>query len=108
MTLAEQNDLIVTLPTRAALLKRDNPRVVLREPPLDIPAGAENGMEPAVAAQPGQQMAAQAHRGYRPGTGRQGAYFVRTRAVAVAPDIHDQNADDKNDKLAKLRSLPRL
>jgi DNA-binding transcriptional LysR family regulator len=37
MTLAEQNDLIVTLPTRAAQLKRDNPRVVLREPPLDIP-----------------------------------------------------------------------
>jgi len=37
MTLAEQNDLIVTLPTRAAELKRDNPRVVLREPPLEIP-----------------------------------------------------------------------
>ena len=37
MTLAEQNDLIVTLPTRAAELKRDNPRVVLRVPPLDIP-----------------------------------------------------------------------
>lgn len=37
MTLAEQNDLIVTLPTRAAQLKRDNPRVVLREPPLTIP-----------------------------------------------------------------------
>jgi len=37
MTMAEQNDLIVTLPTRAALLKADNPRVVLREPPLDIP-----------------------------------------------------------------------
>ena len=37
MTLAEQNDLIVTLPTRAAELKLDNPRVVLREPPLDIP-----------------------------------------------------------------------
>ena len=37
MTLAEQNDLIVTLPNRAAQLKRDNPRVVLREPPLDIP-----------------------------------------------------------------------
>ncbi len=37
MTLAEQNDLIVTLPTRAALLKLDNPRVVLRDPPLDIP-----------------------------------------------------------------------
>jgi DNA-binding transcriptional LysR family regulator len=37
MTLAEQNDLIVTLPTRAAQLKRDNPRVVLRKPPLDIP-----------------------------------------------------------------------
>jgi DNA-binding transcriptional LysR family regulator len=37
MTLAEQNDLIVTLPTRAAQLKRNNPRVVLREPPLEIP-----------------------------------------------------------------------
>lgn len=37
MTLAEQNDLIVTLPTRAARLKRNNPRVVLRDPPLDIP-----------------------------------------------------------------------
>lgn len=37
MTLAEQNDLIVTLPTRAAQLKRNNPRVVLRQPPLDIP-----------------------------------------------------------------------
>ena len=37
MTLAEQNDLIVTLPTRAAQLKLNNPRVVLREPPLEIP-----------------------------------------------------------------------
>ncbi|MFT4520357.1 MAG: DNA-binding transcriptional LysR family regulator [Halioglobus sp.] len=37
MTLAEQNDLIVTLPTRAAQLKLDNPRVVLRDPPLEIP-----------------------------------------------------------------------
>jgi DNA-binding transcriptional LysR family regulator len=37
MTLAEQNDLIVTVPTRAAQLKRDNPRVVLRDPPLKIP-----------------------------------------------------------------------
>jgi DNA-binding transcriptional LysR family regulator len=37
MTLAEQNDLIVTLPTRAAELNRNNPRVVLRQPPLEIP-----------------------------------------------------------------------
>jgi DNA-binding transcriptional LysR family regulator len=37
MTLAELNDLIVTVPTRAALLKRNNPRVVLRDPPLEIP-----------------------------------------------------------------------
>ncbi len=37
MTLAEQNDLIVTLPTRAAELQGNNPRVVLRAPPLDIP-----------------------------------------------------------------------
>ena len=38
MTLAEQNDLIVTLPTRATWLKRDNPRVVVRQVPFDIPA----------------------------------------------------------------------
>jgi DNA-binding transcriptional LysR family regulator len=38
MTLAEQNDLIVTLPTRATWLKRDNPRVVVRDVPFDIPA----------------------------------------------------------------------
>lgn len=37
MTMAEQNDLIVTLPSRAAQLKVDNPRVVLRAPPLAIP-----------------------------------------------------------------------
>jgi DNA-binding transcriptional LysR family regulator len=37
MTLAEENDLIVTLPTRAAQLKLNNPRVVLRDPPLEIP-----------------------------------------------------------------------
>ena len=37
MTLAEQNDLIVTLPSKAAQLKTNNPRVVLREPPLEIP-----------------------------------------------------------------------
>jgi DNA-binding transcriptional LysR family regulator len=37
MTLAEQNDLIVTLPTRAAQLKLNDPKVVLRDPPLDIP-----------------------------------------------------------------------
>jgi DNA-binding transcriptional LysR family regulator len=37
MTLAEQNDLIVTLPTRATELKRDNPRVVARPVPFEIP-----------------------------------------------------------------------
>ena len=37
MTLAEQNDLIVTLPTRATWLKRDNPRVVLRDCPFEVP-----------------------------------------------------------------------
>ena len=38
MTLAEQNDLIVTLPTRATQLKRDNPRVVVRDVPFEMPA----------------------------------------------------------------------
>ena len=37
MTLAEENDLVVTLPKRAALLNIDNPRLVLREPPFEIP-----------------------------------------------------------------------
>jgi len=37
MTLAEQNDLIVTLPKRATLLKRDNPRVTVREVPFTVP-----------------------------------------------------------------------
>lgn len=38
MTLAEENDLIVTLPSRATRLQRDNPRVVVREVPFKVPA----------------------------------------------------------------------
>ena len=38
MTLAEENDLIVTLPTRATWLQRDNPRVVVRDVPFEVPA----------------------------------------------------------------------
>ena len=37
MLLAENNDLIVTLPFRAAELQRDNPRVAIKEPPFRIP-----------------------------------------------------------------------
>ena len=37
MTLAEENDLIVTLPARATRLQRDNPRVVVREVPFEVP-----------------------------------------------------------------------
>ena len=37
MTLAEENDLIVTLPTRATWLKRDNPRVTVRDVPFFVP-----------------------------------------------------------------------
>ena len=37
MLLAEQNDLIVTLPSKAATLQRDNPRVAIKVPPFDIP-----------------------------------------------------------------------
>lgn len=37
MTLAEENDLIVTLPTRAAKLKSGSRRLVRRDPPLVIP-----------------------------------------------------------------------
>jgi DNA-binding transcriptional LysR family regulator len=37
MILAEHNDLIVTLPSLAAQLQHDNPRLVIRTPPLEIP-----------------------------------------------------------------------
>ncbi len=37
MLLAEQKDLIVTLPSKAARLQQENPRVIIREPPFEIP-----------------------------------------------------------------------
>ena len=37
MTLAEQNDLMVTLPTRATWLKQNDPRVAIRQVPFDVP-----------------------------------------------------------------------
>jgi DNA-binding transcriptional LysR family regulator len=37
MILAERNDLIVTLPSRAAQLQMDNPRLVVLPPPFEIP-----------------------------------------------------------------------
>ncbi|MFT5115432.1 MAG: DNA-binding transcriptional LysR family regulator [Parasphingorhabdus sp.] len=37
MLLTEQSDLIVTLPSRAAELQRNNPRVVIKQPPFEIP-----------------------------------------------------------------------
>ena len=38
MLLAEQTDLIVTLPSKAALLQQNNPRVVIKNPPFEIPS----------------------------------------------------------------------
>ncbi|MCV6627208.1 MAG: LysR family transcriptional regulator, partial [Cellvibrionaceae bacterium] len=37
MLLAEQKDLVVTIPTRAAQLQLKNPKVVIKEPPFEIP-----------------------------------------------------------------------
>lgn len=37
LLLAEQQDLVVTIPSRATALKLDNPRVLLRKPPFEIP-----------------------------------------------------------------------
>jgi len=37
MLMAEQNDLIVTIPAKAANLQAHNPRVVVEQPPFDIP-----------------------------------------------------------------------
>ena len=38
MLLAEEKDLIVTIPTRAARMQTNNPRLVITEPPFQIPA----------------------------------------------------------------------
>ena len=38
MLLAEQKDLVVTIPSKAAKLQQHNPRVVIEEPPFEIPA----------------------------------------------------------------------
>jgi DNA-binding transcriptional LysR family regulator len=38
MLLAEQKDLVVTIPSKAAQLQSNNPRVVIKTPPFDIPA----------------------------------------------------------------------
>jgi DNA-binding transcriptional LysR family regulator len=38
MLLAEQEDLIVTVPSKAALLHKENPKVVIKPPPFDIPS----------------------------------------------------------------------
>jgi DNA-binding transcriptional LysR family regulator len=37
MLLAQQQDLIATLPSRAARLRADSPKLVLKPPPFDIP-----------------------------------------------------------------------
>ena len=37
MLMAEQHDLIVTIPAKAANLKANNPRVIVKEPPFHIP-----------------------------------------------------------------------
>jgi len=37
MLLAEQKDLVVTLPSKATRLVKDNPRVVVKNPPFEIP-----------------------------------------------------------------------
>jgi DNA-binding transcriptional LysR family regulator len=37
MLMAEQNDLIVTIPAKAAISQTDNPRVIVEPPPFDIP-----------------------------------------------------------------------
>jgi len=56
MLLAEQKDLIVTLPTRAAHLKQQNPRVILRQPPFSIPVmELKMAWSPLLQNNPGHQ-----------------------------------------------------
>ncbi len=56
MLLAEQKDLIVTIPTRAARLQRQNPRVVIEEPPFAIPPiDLKMAWSPLLQNNPGHQ-----------------------------------------------------
>lgn len=56
MLLAEQKDLIVTVPTRAARLQQNNPRVVMKEPPFHIPSmDLEMAWSPLLQNNPGHQ-----------------------------------------------------
>jgi DNA-binding transcriptional LysR family regulator len=56
MSLAEQKDLIVTIPSRAASLKQQNPRVIIREPPFEIPPLELNmAWSPLLQNNPGHQ-----------------------------------------------------
>jgi DNA-binding transcriptional LysR family regulator len=56
MLLAELKDLIVTIPTRAARLQQNNPRVVTRQPPFDIPnIDLEMAWSPLLQNNPGHQ-----------------------------------------------------
>jgi hypothetical protein len=89
MTLAEHNDLIVTLPTRAALLKRDNPRLVRRDTATGYPtAGTQDGLEPPAAAQPGQSLVAQADCGHGPADSRRKLAGVGEHSPAsLAPSL---------------------
>lgn len=56
MVLAEQKDLIVTLPTKAARLQQENPRVIVREPPFEIPSiDLKMAWSPLLQNNPGHQ-----------------------------------------------------
>lgn len=56
MLLAEKKDLIVTIPTRAARLQQNNPRVVIKEPPFHIPSmDLEMAWSPLLQNNPGHQ-----------------------------------------------------
>ena len=56
MSLAEQKDLIVTIPTKAARLKQQNPRVIIKEPPFSIPSmDLKMAWSPLLQSNPGHQ-----------------------------------------------------
>ena len=56
MLLAEMKDLIVTIPTRAARLQQNNPRLIIKPPPFDIPnIDLEMAWSPLLQNNPGHQ-----------------------------------------------------
>ena len=90
MLLAEQKDLIVTLPSKAARLQQHNPRLVLRDPPFEIPPiDLKMAWSPLLQNNPGTSMDAAFDRCSRPSAeiGNQAMAFKTSDQGTLLPSL---------------------